>query len=97
MIQIVAQKTGGSVRKVCAVLGEARSSFYHAATPTTTQVADTGLGELIETVFRRHRRRYGYRRLAQDLSDRGVTCAGRDEIKRSSASHRPILRLVKQP
>jgi transposase InsO family protein len=75
MIQIVAQKTGGSVRKVCAVLGEARSSFYHAATPTATQVADTALGELIEAVFRRHRRRYGYRRLAQDLSDRGVTCA----------------------
>jgi putative transposase len=75
MIQIVAQKTGGSVRKVCAVLGEARSSFYHAATPTATQAADTGLGDLIEAVFRRHRRRYGYRRLAQDLSDRGVTCA----------------------
>jgi putative transposase len=75
MIQIVAQKTGGSVRQVCAVLGEARSSFYHAATPTATQVADTALGELIEAVFRRHRRRYGYRRLAQDLSDRGVTCA----------------------
>jgi len=75
MIQCVAQKTGGSVRKVCAVLGEARSSFYHAATPTASQVADTGLGELIEAVFRRHRRRYGYRRLAQDLSDRGVTCA----------------------
>jgi transposase InsO family protein len=75
MIQIIAQKTGGSVRKVCAVLGEARSSFYHAATPTATQVADTSLGELIEAVFRRHRRRYGYRRLAQDLSDRGVICA----------------------
>jgi len=75
MIQLVAQKTGGSVRKVCAVLGEARSSFYHAATPTTTQVADSSLGELIETVFRRHRRRYGYRRLAQELSDRGMTCA----------------------
>jgi transposase InsO family protein len=75
MIQIIAQKTGGSVRKVCAVLGEARSSFYHAATPSATQVADTSLGELIEAVFRRHRRRYGYRRLAQDLSDRGVTCA----------------------
>jgi putative transposase len=75
MIQIVAQKTGGSVRKVCAVLGEARSSFYHAATPTATQAADTGLGDLIEAVFRRHRRRYGYRRLAQVLSDRGVTCA----------------------
>jgi len=75
MIQIVAQKTGGSVRKVCAVLGEARSSFYHAATPTATQVADAGFGDLIEAVFRRHRRRYGYRRVAQDLADRGVICA----------------------
>jgi putative transposase len=75
MIQILAQKTGGSIRQVCAVLGAARSSFYHAATPTATQVADASLGDLIEAVFRRHRRRYGYRRLAQDLSDRGVTCA----------------------
>ena len=75
MFQAVAQKTGGSIRKVCVVLGEARSSFYHASTPTATQVADAGLGDLIEAVFRRHRRRYGYRRLAEELSDRGVTCA----------------------
>jgi len=75
MIQLVAQKTGGSIRQVCEVLGLARSSFYHAATPTSSQVADGSLGELIETVFRRHRRRYGYRRLAAELSDRGVTCA----------------------
>ena len=75
MIQAIAQKTGGSIRKVCLVLGEARSSFYEAATPTATQVADAGIGDLIEAVFRHHRRRYGYRRLAQELSDRGVTCA----------------------
>lgn len=75
MIELVAQKTGGSIRKVCAVLGEARSSFYHAATPTATQVADVEIGDLIEAVFRRHRRRYGYRRLSQELSDRGVLCA----------------------
>jgi putative transposase len=75
MIEVIAQKTGGSIRQVCTVLGEARSSFYHAATPTATQVADAGLGDLIEAVFRRHRRRYGYRRLAQELGDRGVTCA----------------------
>ena len=75
MIQLVAQQTGGSIRQVCAVLEEARSSFYHAATPTVTQVADVRLGELIETVFRRHRRRYGYRRLSAELSDRGLTCA----------------------
>ena len=75
MITLIAQKTGGSIRRVCQVLEEARSSFYHAATPTATQVADGSLGELIETIFRRHRRRYGYRRLAEELSDRGVTCA----------------------
>jgi putative transposase len=75
MITQVAQKTGGSIRRVCAVLGAARSSFYHAATPTATQVADVELGDLIETVFRRHRRRYGYRRLVEELADQGVTCA----------------------
>ena len=75
MIELVAKQTGGSIRKVCEALGEARSSFYHASNPTATQVADVGLGELIETVFRNHRKRYGYRRLTKELSDRGVTCA----------------------
>ncbi len=75
MITLIAQKTGGSIRRVCTVLGEARSSFYHASTPTATQVADASLGDLVETVFRRHRRRYGYRRVGEELSDRGVTCA----------------------
>jgi putative transposase len=75
MIQLVARKSGGSIRKVCAVLGEARSSFYHASAPTATQAADVRLGELIEALFRHHRRRYGYRRLAQELSDRGIVCA----------------------
>jgi putative transposase len=75
MILSIAQQTGGSIRKVCAVLELARSSFYHASTPTATQLADADIGELIEAVFRRHRRRYGYRRLAQVLSDRGVVCA----------------------
>jgi transposase InsO family protein len=75
MIHSLTQQTGASIRKVCTVLELARSSFYHAAVPTATQVADAAIGELIETVFRRHRRRYGYRRLAQELADRGVSCA----------------------
>ena len=87
MIQLVAQKTGGCIRKVCTVLGEARSSFYHASTPAATQVADVGLGDLIEAVFRRHRRRYGYRRLAEDLSDRGVTCAPARAERSETAAH----------
>jgi len=54
---------------VCTVLDEARSSFYHAAALTVTQVADVRLGDLIETVFQRHRRRYGYRRI---MAQRGL-------------------------
>jgi len=75
MIQSVARQTGASIRKVCEVLGEARSSFYHAAAPTSSQLADRHLGDLIEGVLRRHRQRYGYRRIGEDLADRGVVCA----------------------
>jgi len=75
MITQLAQQTGASIRRVCAVLGVPRSSFYQAARPTATQVADIQLGDLIENIFRHHRRRYGYRRVAAELSDRGETCA----------------------
>jgi transposase InsO family protein len=75
MIQSVARQTGASIRKVCEVLGEARSSFYHAAAPTSSQLADRHLGDLIEGGGRRHRQRYGYRRIGEDLADRGVVCA----------------------
>lgn len=75
MIQEIAQATGGSVRRVCLVLGQARSSYYHASEPTATALGDAVIGELIEAVFRRHRGRYGYRRIGSDLSDRGVVCA----------------------
>jgi transposase InsO family protein len=75
MIKLIVQQTGGGIRQVCKVLGVPRSSFYQAATPTATQAADVGLGDLIETVFRRHRKRYGYRRVGDELSDHGVTCA----------------------
>ena len=75
MIQSVACQTGASIRKVCAVLGLPRSSFYHAAAPTPRQCTDLQIADLIESIFHRHRRRYGYRRLAQELADRGVVCA----------------------
>jgi putative transposase len=75
MIQTIAQQTKGSIRKICAVLGTARSSFYHAAAPTQRQLTDRTLGDLIEAIFRQHRRRYGHRRIQQVLSDQGVVCA----------------------
>ena len=75
MITQLAQQTGASIRRVCVVLGEPRSSFYHAAQPTATQLADTELGDLLETLFHHHRKRYGYRRLREELTDRGLQCA----------------------
>ena len=75
MISSLAQQTGASIRQVCATLEQPRSSFYHAANPTPTQTADEHLGELIETIFLHHRKRYGYRRIAAELSELGITCA----------------------
>jgi transposase InsO family protein len=75
MIVLIAQKTGASIRLICATLGLPRSSFYHAAAPTKTQRADGALGDLIESIFRRHRRRYGQRRLCAVLAERGHSCA----------------------
>lgn len=87
MIKRVAQETGASIRRVCQVLAVPRSSFYHAATPTATQVADADLGDQIETIFRRHRGRYGYRRVAEELADQKVTCAP-TRIRRLMAQRR---------
>ena len=78
MIAQIARQTGGSVRAVravCAALELPRSSFYHAVLPTPTQSADHEIGPLIEAIFKRHRRRYGYRRIGEELADRGVICA----------------------
>ena len=85
MIQQISRETGGSVRAVCAALELPRSSFYHCATPTATQSADAQIGPLIEAVFKRHRRRYGYRRVGEELADRGVVCAP-TRIRRLMAS-----------
>jgi transposase InsO family protein len=75
MIEDIHGSTRHSVRRICEVLGAPRSSYYHAAAPTRTERSDREIGDEIEAVFKRHRRRYGYRRVREELSDKGVTCA----------------------
>ena len=75
MIEDIRQTTGHGIRQICASLQVPRSSFYHAASPTATQSEDRRIGDRIETIFRRHRRRYGYRRIGEELSDAGEVCA----------------------
>ena len=75
MIQTLVQQTGASIRQVCAALKLPRSTFYHGAKPNPRQGADVEIGEVLEVVFKRHRKRYGYRRVGKELEERGLTCA----------------------
>jgi transposase InsO family protein len=75
MIDDIHEATRHSIRRICELLGVPRSSYYHAAAPTVTQLSDRVLGDEIQAVFKRHRRRYGYRRIREELGEKGVTCA----------------------
>lgn len=75
MILQLQHQTGGSVRKICNVLQLPRSSFYHAAKPSSRLEEDARLGELIKELFTRNRRRYGYRRIHEELRDHDIVCA----------------------
>ena len=75
MIEDIQAATGHGIRQICASLQVPRSSFYHAASPTPTQSGDRRMGDLIQAIFQRHRRRYGYRRIGEELSDAGEVCA----------------------
>jgi hypothetical protein len=72
MIDQIHRETGHPIRPICKVLCVPRSSYYHAATPTATAVKDQTTGARIEQIFRKHRRRYGYRRIYEDLNFQGT-------------------------
>lgn len=81
MIEQIYQRTGASIRVICKVLGLPRSSYFHAAEPTPSQLNDQKMTGHITRVFRHHRRRYGYRRIGRELSDQDIQC-GPDRIRR---------------
>ena len=75
MIDDLRRATRHSIRIICATLGVPRSSCYHPARPTGAQRSDVKTGRVIETIFRTHRRRYGYRRIGAELAGMEITCA----------------------
>ena len=81
MIEYIRHATGSTIRRICVTLEVPRSSYYHAAEPTATQLSDHEIGEVIEEIFKRHRRRYGYRRIWEELSDKSIVCAA-DRVRR---------------
>jgi putative transposase len=84
MISDIHGATGHAIRQICAALRVPRSSYYHAAVPTASQLTDIHLGALVSEIFKRHRRRYGYRRIHSELTDKGITCAP-DRVRRIMA------------
>ncbi len=74
MIEMIRNRTGAAIRSICSVLGLPRSSYYHASKPTETEMEDRRIGEQIERIFRKHLRRYGYRRIHDDLKDLEIEC-----------------------
>jgi len=77
MIFHLSQATGASVRMICQTLEVPRSSYYHSSKPTPSQLKNEALGDLIEEIFNEHLRRYGYRRIHQELQRRNVHCGTR--------------------
>lgn len=80
MITQLQEKTGASIRSICRVMGLPRSSFYHGYGERGSKETEA-LGELIEKIFRSHRRRYGYRRIVAELTEQGVEC-GPSRVRR---------------
>jgi len=75
MIDSIHLATRHSIRRICAVLELPRSSYYNAQIETDRQKQDKILGDHIEGIFRHHKRRYGYRRILDDLNDKEMSCS----------------------
>jgi len=67
------------VRRICDVLSISRSAFYAWQNGEQTQheQRDEELLPLVRIIFRKHKRRYGARRIADELHDMDQTCSVR--------------------
>jgi transposase InsO family protein len=82
-VQTVTQSTLLPTKLVCDVLKVSRSAYYawrsHKASPR--QQRDAELTPWVRALFWKHRRRYGARRIASELSDRNELCSPRRVAK----------------
>jgi putative transposase len=74
-----------SVERMCRVAGVSRASFYRWLEPSRPIEEDLELRAVIQAVVLEHRRRYGYRRITQELRRRGWT-----------VNHKRVARLMSQ-
>jgi putative transposase len=72
----IAISEGCAVSVICDVLSVSRSGFYAWQTREVSvrEQRDAELTPLVREIFHEHRRRYGARRIAAELADRGEPC-----------------------
>jgi putative transposase len=74
-----------SVERMCRVAAVSRASFYRWLEPSPSVEEDVELRAVIQAVVLEHRRRYGYRRVTQELRRRGWL-----------VNHKRVARLMSQ-
>ncbi len=77
VIDVLAAEGVATIAEVCRFLGVNRTSFYawRMADPTVSQKQEEQLTPLIRMLFKKHRRRYGSRRIASELREREHVCS----------------------
>jgi putative transposase len=81
--EAIAAEQVASVREVCEFLAVSRSAYYawRDARPTVREDEDLELAPLVRAIFHRHRRRYGTRRIVEELRDMDRVCGRRRVAK----------------
>ncbi len=80
-IDAILETETASTSEACRILDVSRSAFYawRRAGVTTREENDLELLPMVRMIFHKHRRRYGARRIAKELDDRGHPC-GRHRV-----------------
>ncbi len=81
--EAIAQQQVAPVSEVCQILEVNRSAYYawRGAKPTQREDDDLQLAPLVRAIFHRHRRRYGTRRIVEELRDMDRACGRRRVAK----------------
>jgi putative transposase len=78
-VEAIARDDELSTVSVCTVLGVSRSAYYawRDGEPSDRERREAALTPLVRAVFWKHRRRYGARRIVEELADLGEACSPR--------------------
>ncbi len=81
--EAIAAQQIAPVREVCEFLEVSRSGYYawRGAGPSQREDEDLELAPLVRAIFHRHRRRYGTRRIVEELRDMDRPCGRRRVAK----------------